>query len=548
MSFCPVQLEGTTSYIKVDHGIHIYTYDRPFRVLRDMVKPVKTIISESTSDGLPTWKVSVFSIYPWMFNTLKERLPELEPYCDQVMSSIESKDYDSWPEYKANESWFPYQKEGVEWLLMNKGGMVCDEMGLGKTIQAIGYIQNSPFEFALVVAPASMIYTWKREIEKWSDWTGVVLNGKKIITKTLKQEVDSWNSKTVFIMSWSSIALYEKKILEWDVSIDCMICDESHYAKGMNAKRTRAVMTLSKVVSSTVLLSGTPMRNCSIDLFPQLHMVAPDKYPDFFEFAERYSPPRERTFGRTTVLVYDQSTNLPELRQKVKEDMVFRKKKDVLHDLPSKRYRRIDIETPSWIQKEWEDIISSVKNGEQIDAARMIQHRQDVGLHKAESLIDWIEDNSSPKEPIVIFIVHKDIRRLLESSLKKKDISVGCIVGDIPNKKREQTILEFQRGNIQVLICSEAGKEGITLTKSSSLIQLERFWVPADEEQAEARIWRIGQRNKVIISQAHMSKTIDDFIVGKLIRKRNVIDEVFSDHSMDEETFALLDRMFDSLF
>jgi SWI/SNF-related matrix-associated actin-dependent regulator 1 of chromatin subfamily A len=548
MSFCPVQLEGTTSYIKVDHGIHIYTYDRPFRVLRDMVKPVKTIISESTSDGLPTWKVSVFSIYPWMFNTLKERLPELEPYCDQVMSSIESKDYDSWPEYKANESWFPYQKEGVEWLLMNKGGMVCDEMGLGKTIQAIGYIQNSPFEFALVVAPASMIYTWKREIEKWSDWTGVVLNGKKIITKTLKQEVDSWNSKTVFIMSWSSIALYEKKILEWDVSIDCMICDESHYAKGMNAKRTKAVMTLSKVVSSTVLLSGTPMRNCSIDLFPQLHMVAPDKYPDFFEFAERYSPPRERTFGRTTVLVYDQSTNLPELRQKVKEDMVFRKKKDVLHDLPSKRYRRIDIETPSWIQKEWEDIISSVKNGEQIDAARMIQHRQDVGLHKAESLIDWIEDNSSPKEPIVIFIVHKDIRRLLESSLKKKDISVGCIVGDIPNKKREQTILEFQRGNIQVLICSEAGKEGITLTKSSSLIQLERFWVPADEEQAEARIWRIGQRNKVIISQAHMSKTIDDFIVGKLIRKRNVIDEVFSDHSMDEETFALLDRMFDSLF
>ena len=64
--------------------------------------------------------------------------------------------------------------------------------------------------------------------------------------------------------------------------------------------------------------------------------------------------------------------------------------------------------------------------------------------------------------------------------------------------------MDFQRGKIQVLICSEAGKEGITLTKSSSLVQLERFWVPADEEQAEARIWRIGQQNKVIISQAHV--------------------------------------------
>ena len=68
--------------------------------------------------------------------------------------------------------------------------------------------------------------------------------------------------------------------------------------------------------------------------------------------------------------------------------MIFRKKKDVLHDLPSKRYRRIDIETPAWISKEWNDIIDSVRNGEQIDAARMIQHRQDVGLHKASIMVD----------------------------------------------------------------------------------------------------------------------------------------------------------------
>ena len=45
-----------------------------------------------------------------------------------------------------------------------------------------------------------------------------------------------------------------------------------------------------------------------------------------------------------------------------------------------------------------------------------------------------------------------------------------------------------------------------------------------------------------------MSGTIEIFIVGKLIRKRNVNSEVFSDHTMDEDTFALLDRMFDSLF
>ena len=85
-----------------------------------------------------------------------------------------------------------------------------------------------------------------------------------------------------------------------------------------------------------------------------------------------------------------------------------------------------------------------LENGEQIDAARMIQHRQDVGLHKASIMVDWIEDNSSHKQPIVVFIVHKDIRRLLVDSLKKKEISIGCIVGDIPNKKEKKRYWIFR--------------------------------------------------------------------------------------------------------
>ena len=124
----------------------------------------KRRLYETNSDGLPTWKVNVFSIYPWMFNTLEERLPGAKDYCKKAMSNISVKNYESWPEYKVNESWFPYQKDGVEWLLKNRGGMVCDEMGLGKTIQAIGYIQNSPFNHALIISPASMLYTWKERL------------------------------------------------------------------------------------------------------------------------------------------------------------------------------------------------------------------------------------------------------------------------------------------------------------------------------------------------------------------------------------------------
>jgi len=547
MSFSPKTIRNTTSWIKVDVGIHLYTYGEPYRALSSFFKPKKQIISKDSGSGAPTWKVMVFSIYPWMFNSLKALLPELSDLCDQIMTNVTTKKSLEWSEYCTNEKWFEYQKEGVEWLLNNKGGMICDEMGLGKTIQAIGFLENSPFKFGIVVSPASMTYTWKEELEKWSDWKGYVFNGKKNIKKTLKKDVDSWDEKTVFIMSWATVALYLNDIMEWGINLEVMICDESHYAKGVNAKRTQAVMVLSKMVHSTVLLTGTPMRNCAIDLFPQLHMVSPDAFPDFHEYADEYAPPSEKTFGRNTITVYERSTNLPQLREKVKEHMIFRKKVDVLPDLPPKRYRRINIETPKDISEQWEDIIEQVKTDGQIDSAALIAHRQSVGMAKAEYISEWLEDNSSPKEPVVIFLVHRAIRAFLEESLKEKDISVDCIVGQTPNKRRKDIISKFQKRKIQVLICSEAGKEGITLTKSSSLVQLERFWVPADEEQAEARIWRIGQTNPVIISHAHMSGTIDDFIVGKLIRKRNIIQEVFSDHKMDDDTFNLLERMMSDL-
>jgi SWI/SNF-related matrix-associated actin-dependent regulator of chromatin subfamily A-like protein 1 len=540
-------IAGIPSYMKSDIGIHIYTHGSAYRILDSICKPKKQIISTDKASGLPTWKVMVFSIYPWMFNSLIHAVPELKDACNEIMSRINNKTNNQYPQYCTNNKWFPYQKAGVEWLLKNKGGMVCDEMGLGKTIQAIGFIDNSPYNYSIIISPASMLFTWKEEIEKWSSWNGVVLDGKKQINKALKKDTTEWNEKTAFIMSWGAIALHFEKIMEWNIPLDVMICDESHYAKGIDAKRTHAVMVLSKLVSSTVLLTGTPMRNCAIDLFPQLHMVSPSSFPDFHEYSEEYSPPRQRTFGRSTFTVYDQSTNLTKLREEVKPYMIFRKKKDVLRDLPPKRYRRINMEAEAHLEEQWKDIMERARTGGEIDSAELISHRQAVGLFKAQHIVNWIQDNSDENHPVVVFLVHRETRRVLENELKGLGITVKCIVGDTPNKKRKDIISEFQSRKIQVLICSEAGKEGITLTRSSSLVQLERFWVPADEEQAEARIWRIGQKNPVIISHAHMGGTIDDFIVGKLIRKRNIIQEVFSDHQMDNNTFNILDRMLTDL-
>src|SRR5262252_6031080 len=63
---------------------------------------------------------------------------------------------------------FPYQLDGVRFLLEHPGALLADEMGLGKTVQAIGLVNADPnIRTVLVVCPATMKLVWKREFEKW---------------------------------------------------------------------------------------------------------------------------------------------------------------------------------------------------------------------------------------------------------------------------------------------------------------------------------------------------------------------------------------------
>ena len=395
-------------------------------------------------------------------------------------------------------------------------------------------MENSPYKRTIIVCPASMLYTWESEINEWSSWLPYVVDSIKSL-KSIDDIESSFEMNTAIIISWSILARGSDALLNSSIDFELLFLDESHYAKSFKAKRTKVACRLANKCESVVLLTGTPLRNCAIDLFPQLYMVAPEVFSDFNDFARSYSPPREKVIRSNAFKVYDQSINMDELRIASKPFLIFRKKKDVLKDLPSKRYRRLDLSPSRGTEAEWETIIDHMNSdSDSIDGSELIAHRQQGGKETAKQIAAWIDDNSSTSNPLVVFLVHKQVRMILERELRVRGIHFVAIVGSTPAYMRTRHIRNFQQGKIQVLICSEAGKEGITLTRACGLIQLERFWVPADEEQAEARIWRIGQERPVIITQVHMKGTIDDFIVSKLARKRKVVSELFSDTLYDE--------------
>lgn len=538
-AFEPLVIGGDLIRIKKGTSISIVASGNILRQLIDIKCPTK---KERVRVGKRSYTVQAFRIdafnaeqiidaIPSLFDTIKDLIPKPPP---------EKQSWD-WQSSTLDERLFPYQRQGVDWLIKNKGGYLADEMGLGKTIQALQFLENSPYKRCLIVAPASVNLNWQDEMLEWAPtWCPYVLGGQKNI-ESVSNELDILQPTTpiAFITTWAQMALSGGILYQFFP--DCLICDEAHRAKSLHSKRTQSAIKISKACSSVVLLSGTPMRNTAADLFPQLKMVARREFSDFQKFSERYSPPRERvTPGGNTIIVHDISTNLPELRERCKPYILHRKKDDVNLQLPPLRWRKLLLPTPPTLEADWENILDDFQSDEEFDTANLINHRIEVGVEKAKAICPWLEDNATPENPVVVFIVHKKVRNELEEQLHNRGISHAMIVGDTTKVNRQRYVRHFQQGKYAVMICSEAAKEGITLTRASQLLQLERFWVPADEEQAEARVHRVGSTNPVIVSHIHMRKTFDDFIVSKLSRKRKVVREIFGKSLMDDELASKL--------
>lgn len=285
-------------------------------------------------------KFRCFHISEYMVEPIVNLVPELEETLSPLVQPIEKRTYEWNSDIRLDKRLFPYQVEGVKWAIAHRGGFIADEPGLGKTIQALQWLENTPYKKALIVAPASVAFNWAAECEKWtSSWVHFALGTASNIRKVMRD--DSYKNseeKIAYIITWSQMANVGSELMGF--GFDTMICDESHRAKSMQAKRTMNALAISKTCDSVLLLSGTPIKNAPVELYPQLKMIT-SSFGTFEEFISRYSPPDEMVSSVGTFKVFRRAKNMGELRERVKPYMIYRKKADVLKDLPELMYRKL---------------------------------------------------------------------------------------------------------------------------------------------------------------------------------------------------------------
>jgi SWI/SNF-related matrix-associated actin-dependent regulator 1 of chromatin subfamily A len=311
-----------------------------------------------------------------------------------------------------------------------------------------------------------------------------------------------------------------------------------------------------------VFLTGTPILNRPVEIYPLLHALDPKKWPTKTKFGLRYCDAQQkfvRVRGGGTKAVWDFSgaSNLDELQRELRSTiMVRRLKKDVLTELPPKRRQIIELpaEDCGDAVREESEMYAKAEEGllelkarvaaaaladdeeqyrllaEQLQGASMVifeeisMARHAVALAKLPQVISHIREILEEEGKLVIMAHHRDIVEALHHEFA--DAGAVMLYGGMSDKAKDESVTRFQTDPAcRVFVGSiKAAGVGLTLTAASTVVFAELDWVPGVVSQAEDRLHRIGQRESVLVQHLVLEGSLDARMVQFVVAKQGVID------------------------
>jgi SNF2 family DNA or RNA helicase len=430
----------------------------------------------------------------------------------------------------------PYQIEGVKRIeAANARAILADMQGLGKTVQALALLKLHKDELlpCVIFPPATVKMQWLHEIDRWCGREGFVT---QVISSGKEFCAPGFN---VYIVTYE-MAKNENVWQYVKDDIKFVILDECQRIKNHLSERAKAVQKLCKNVPHILPMSGTPIKNNAGEYFTVLNLVQPRRYPNYSRFIEQECDSYHNGWGYKVGGL----KNPDKFAQDTKDFIIRRTKDEVLKDLPEFSRRFFHVEMDGKVKKAYIDLIKELDdilydhdmNAMEQGAAKiaiMSKMRHITGLSKipavAEQIREFLESQPIDKK-LTVFTHHQDVMDLLaaechefmqEMGLTKPLLMKGTLSAD----DRYKLALRFREDEkARVMIASTlAAGEGLNLQFCSDAIMMERQWNPANEEQAEARFHRYGQKNAVVVNYSIVSETIDEYFTELVEQKRAIV-------------------------
>lgn len=440
---------------------------------------------------------------------------------------------------------FDHQMKALELVARNHNYALCMEMGTGKSAVMVYHLSElkraGELKRALIVAPLSVVYNWKAEIEKHADnlTVSVVAGDKMEKHLALDQAAD------VYVTNYASlrmmVGLFTRR--EWDV----MICDESQNIKNRTSQQAKAAYLIGKQAKRRYILTGTLVTNKPLDVFGQFKFLDEAILGhNFFAFQSRYAI--MRTQGKAQFPVAFR--NLQELSEKL-APWSYRVLKSECLDLPDKIYetRHTEMSEEQWrIYKELgRELMVELREGDRVVApiilTKLLRFSQltsgfivtasgetrEVGRgEKIKELLQLLDESSAK---FVVWTKFKKEMEMVKRALRERGIEHVSLSGDDKLEDRQQAIERFSvMPDIRVFVGSiEAGGTGINLTAASVVVYMSNSYSLGTRMQSEDRCHRIGQKNNVTYIDLVVPGSIDEKIVKMLKGKQDLAQLVQGD-------------------
>jgi SNF2 family DNA or RNA helicase len=432
---------------------------------------------------------------------------------------------------------FPFQFEGMAFLVPRHEAVLADEMGLGKSMQAISSIRllvrSGQARRVLVVCPKGLVSNWRRELTDWAP---------ELVTAVIDGDPErrrwQWTlpDVPVKLVNYEVLVRDADLLAELGLGFDLVVLDEAQRIKNASSRTNRAVVGLHRARSWA--LTGTPIENGTEDLLGIFEFVAPG------QLSPRMTP--------------------RELAASVSDQVLRRTKDMVLEDMPPRldRDERIELgaeQRETYRLAEERGVLRLAGLGR----AATIRHVFELVLRlkqicnfdtasgesaKLERLEAELEEVRASGRKALVFSQWVETLGRLRTRLDR----FGALEyhGGMSTTARDETIRRFRDddGHAVLLLSYGAGAVGLNLQFAQYVFLFDRWWNPAVEDQAINRAHRIGAAGAVTVTRFVAAGTIEERIDEVLRRKRDLSETILAEAGTPaslgltaSELFALFD-------
>lgn len=484
---------------------------------------------------------------------------------------------------------YGYQRSGVQFLMTVERGLLADEPGVGKTavaIRALRRLHGTGKQVlpVLVVSPNTVKRNWAREFAMWwpeattavvdgtaaqrrrkieSDAQVVIINYEALRTHSRLAPYGSLALKRCSACGGSAVVkeqqcqVHERELNRID--FNAVVADEAHKIKSPRSQATLALRGATAEARYRFALTGTPIANAPDELWSLLHWMDPQEWPARTRWVERLIAFTFNVWGAMQVTGIKPEAEA-EFHAGVDPRMRRMTKEMALPYLPEKVFERRDAPLSGKQLKAYgqmaEDLVARLDSGillsanPMVQTGRLVQFASSYGevletpdgtdrllLAAPSSKIDAFMGDLDDFEgqSVAVFAESLQLINLLSAEMQKQGIRHGLITGDQTGDERQRAIDEFQRGDFQYILCTiKAGGVGITLTRASAAVFLQRSWSQVDMEQAYNRVHRIGSEvhSSILIVNYVAPGTVEEAQLWALKHKGDLLQQIVRDEDL----------------